>query len=87
MATGVRKVLGTDFGLSTTGIAGPDGGTVEKPVGTVWVAVAFTGKDGADRVESRKFEFSRGTRSVNIDRFSSNAVNFLRLTILHSSEL
>ena len=40
MATGVRRVAGADIGIATTGVAGPDGGTVTKPVGLVWVGVA-----------------------------------------------
>ncbi len=40
MAFGVMKVLNTDFAIATSGVAGPDGGTPEKPVGTVWIAIA-----------------------------------------------
>lgn len=46
MAMGVKNLLKTDIGISTTGIAGPGGGTLEKPVGTVYVGIAY--KDTVD---------------------------------------
>lgn len=76
MAEGVRQLLGTDFGVATTGIAGPGGGTPEKPVGTVWIAVA----SGAGTVTG-KFGFGTN-RESNIRRASLAALNMLREQII-----
>ncbi len=65
MATGVAQLLQTDIGLATTGIAGPTGGTPEKPIGTLWTAIYIKGE-----VYSRHFQFTHG-RMVNIERAST----------------
>ena len=72
MAVGVRKVFNSDFALATTGIAGPDGGTEEKPVGTVWIAVA-----SENDVIAQKFIFG-DNRERNISRSSQTALQILR---------
>ncbi len=56
MAQGARKRFGTDFGLASTGISGPDGGTPQKPVGTVYLAWAW---EGETRVEHFQLKFKR----------------------------
>ena len=57
MAEGVRRAAGADFGLAITGIAGPDGGTPEKPVGLVYIALA---SPGDTIVEKHHFAGARG---------------------------
>jgi nicotinamide-nucleotide amidase len=76
MARGVKEVLKTGYAVATTGIAGPTGGTEEKPVGTVWIAVA--GKNG---VIAKKFVFGNN-RERNIIRSSQTALQMLRQFIL-----
>lgn len=75
MAEGVRKRLGTTYGIATSGIAGPGGGSEEKPVGTLCIAVA-----GPGFTKSKRVRLS-GDRARNIDRFSSETLNFLRLCL------
>jgi len=47
MARGVRRTLASDIGLSVSGIAGPGGGTLDKPVGLAWIGISFAGVDEA----------------------------------------
>jgi len=66
MAAGVRDTAGTDWGISTTGIAGPEGGTAEKPVGTVFIGVAYRGEWGTGESYTRveRYEFDGGRTEI-----------------------
>jgi nicotinamide-nucleotide amidase len=72
MALGVKQKMNTDYAIAISGIAGPTGGTEEKPVGTVWIAVATP-----DGVSSKKYVFGK-LREVNIERASITALGMLR---------
>ena len=76
MAEGGKSDLGVDYCVSISGIAGPDGGTEDKPVGTVWMAIAH--RDG---VVTKKIKLG-DNRERNIQMTIFAALNFLRLTIL-----
>ena len=72
MSENVRKLMGTTYGLATSGIAGPNGGTPEKPVGTIWIAIA-TEKETI----TKKLTLG-GFREQNIHLTTINILNLLR---------
>ena len=75
MAKGGQHKLGVDICISATGIAGPDGGSAEKPVGLVWVAIATPTK-----TISHKLQFSQH-RGRNIHMTTLSALNLLRIAL------
>ncbi len=75
MAQGVRNLFQADFGLASSGVAGPDGGTDEKPVGTVWIACA-----GEGFIETKKLQLTQD-RMLNIQLTGVALLNLLRTCI------
>jgi nicotinamide-nucleotide amidase len=71
MAEGICKTSGADIGVSITGIAGPGGGTKEKPVGLVYIGICVK-----DAVETKKFEFGLD-RNMNQERAVKEALIWL----------
>lgn len=81
MARGVAKRMGTDYAVSTSGVAGPDGGSEEKPVGTVWIGV-----HGPNGTNAYKFTFGHN-RSRNIKRSVLMALDLLRKQVLADQQV
>ncbi|ELZ27179.1 competence/damage-inducible protein cina-like protein [Halogeometricum pallidum JCM 14848] len=82
MAAGVRDTAGTDWGVATTGIAGPGGGTDEKPVGTVYVGVAYRGEwgSGESYTTAARHEFD-GDRVQVKERFARAALKTVETAV------
>jgi nicotinamide-nucleotide amidase len=76
MAIGARDRANANYALAITGVAGPDGGTAEKPVGTVWIALATAGD-----VQARRFNM-HGDREMIRDRAAKMALTMLRFKLL-----
>ena len=75
MAENVKKALNTDYSIAISGIAGPDGGTEDKPTGTVWITAS-----SPLRIETKKFNLN-GNRMQNIERSALMALNMLRILL------
>jgi nicotinamide-nucleotide amidase len=76
MANGVKQKFGTEYAIAVSGVAGPDGGTDEKPVGTIWIAVA-----GPETTTANKYLFGNN-RERNIRLAAVTALNKLRHMII-----
>ncbi len=79
MLSGLLQQTKSTYGIAVSGIAGPDGATPDKPVGTVWIAVGTK-----DKVVAKRFQFFP-SRMENIRVFANSALNLLRLFILQES--
>jgi nicotinamide-nucleotide amidase len=77
MARGARQLVGATYGLATTGIAGPAGGSAEKPVGTVCI-----GLSSAEKTEGYRFRYSYERRAMNKQMFAMKALDLLRRELL-----
>jgi nicotinamide-nucleotide amidase len=80
MAENVRDLFSADYGLASSGIAGPDGGWAEKPVGTVWIACA-----NGERTITKKLHLTQD-RMLNIQLTSVAVLNLLRMCIIGKTE-
>jgi nicotinamide-nucleotide amidase len=83
MAEGVRKVAGTDYGLSVTGVAGPDGGTEEKPVGLIFVGISDESGTVVERLDLSAW---RRSREAIRERSANRAFDLLRHRILERNK-
>jgi len=78
MAEGARKRFGADYSIATSGIAGPDGGSKEKPVGTTWIAVSSAVSTISER-------YMLGDhRGRNITKASLTGLNMLRKLVINT---
>ena len=76
MAEGIRRVSGSDIGISVTGIAGPDGGTEEKPVGTTYIAFVY-----GDKKECRRTTWNTRSRNTNRQYAVLNMLDVIRRNV------
>ena len=77
MAGGVSRIMSTDCAIATSGVAGPGGGTPEKPVGTVWVAVKV-----GDIVKTKKLQLCDEGRLRNVENATYEVLHFMYETLL-----
>jgi nicotinamide-nucleotide amidase len=83
MAEGAREAAGADYGLSITGVAGPDGGTEEKPVGLVFVGLSDTQGTEVERLDLSAW---RRSREAIRERSANRALDVLRRRILENGK-